>query len=139
VIDDAVRARVAACVAYAQAHPINLGEVLRRLKPGAAPVGDDPAREVNIDFGVRCVFSIEQAKKEENGSYSWIRHLSISVDASGSLVNPMAAMEIMKLFGFQHGLLSGQVHVYKEDTGNGYAMNMMEVCPPPEHNDDSDL
>jgi len=85
IIDDAARAQVARIIAYAMDHP---------YRPGGGSIpGDDPGH-VAILNTYRCVFTFTHIGGRV------LRHLTISVPASGKFPNPVAAFMIAELFGF---------------------------------------
>lgn len=105
VIDDAVRTRIKAALAEAEAHPIPF-EALRAAalpmpremtelkladrKPGLIR---PPSAHVDIPFGFRAAVSVED---EPAG---FIRHLSISADRPGRIPSEAALLMIAEEFG----------------------------------------
>ena len=86
IIDDAAKAKVAAVVAHAEAHPY------RPFTPGAKTPGDDDRFVARLG-SYRCVFTYTHS---DGGVW---RHLSISVP-SKKYPNPAAAFAIADMFGF---------------------------------------
>lgn len=87
MVDDEVREKVAALVAFA-----SLPENLYQPGPGATVPGDNPKHVTYLnDF--RCVFSVTKM----DGVW---RHLSISIMGSERLPVPIMAEEMARLFGF---------------------------------------
>jgi hypothetical protein len=95
IIDDHVLARVREVVTYALATKMDIQELRARGAPGSVipPVGDDDQRVVELPFGYRFVFSIEEQP------FGWARHLSVSVDEVGMLPNEVAVETMMEHFG----------------------------------------
>lgn len=80
---------------YAEAHPITLTE-LHRIIDGHAPcVGDRPNYSINLDFGFRLVFSVEEHPRTDGGT-TWGRHMSVSLtEPSGTRVPSYHAVQLL--------------------------------------------
>lgn len=148
IIDDTARAEIARVVAHAQAHPLTRRQLADVVELQRAPIGDDPAHVAMIQFGFRCVFSIEDQPRGR------MRHLSVSVPEAGRLPTPAAILMLADAFGFAEcaqlarmlGLsghaptdsrapviLSLGVYVYVEDAR---AINVLEVIGDGDEHDD---
>jgi hypothetical protein len=104
IIDQQVRDNVKRAVEYAEANPITADRILELARKYAngedEAVGDDPNRVVEIPFGFRCVFSIEE--QPAIGRY---QHLSVSMNKPApACPNLPTIVEIMKLFGFTQSI-----------------------------------
>jgi hypothetical protein len=88
VIDERLKAEVAAVIRYANAHHYIIGE-------SPQPPGDNPEHVLTTVFGYRCVFSFSRAA---NGPL--YRDLSISVLSPGKWPNPYAVLMLANTFGF---------------------------------------
>jgi hypothetical protein len=98
IFDNSIRARIDQVVDYARMHPITMDDMLDIINKQRSPPGDDPHFVVNIPFGYRCVFTMEQQNP------GLCKRLSISVDSPGKLPNPGVTEEIMKEFGIERPL-----------------------------------
>jgi len=120
VIDEAVRAEIAALCLHADRHRLSLedlGNITHGLRP---PIGDTPDHALTLAGVYRCVFSVE----EHPGG--WFRHLSISILAPNPerpLPSPEAVQAIAQAFGFQGNLLRGTIATWIEQ---GRAVNVVE-------------
>lgn len=138
VIDEKVRAAIAACIAYAEANPVTK-ESIAGVKAGTIPaVGDNPAHSVMVPMGFRCVFSVDQVELPKGGA-RWVRHLSVSVAvAAERLVSPEGLQVLMQEFGFKHSvkwaLSNGYIWeepLFDSGTAADTAMNVMEFREAP--------
>lgn len=124
--------RIAPVVAYAHAHPFSLKDLQEVVTKGRV-LGNDPAFRCELDFGYRCVFTVECHP------VGWCRHLSISVDRPGKLPAGPAVLAISGLFGLHRPV---DLYAYGEKTAifletlnaPGGAVNVIqfypEFCPP---------
>jgi len=97
---------------YAEAHRINIHDLMATVGGRLPPVGDDPKRICNFFHGYRVVYSIEQ----QPGPLDWCHHLSVSVDVPpNSKLGPSveSVMEIARAFGFNARPGPG-VHMFME-------------------------
>ncbi len=85
ILDEEAKAKAAAVMAYAEAHPY-------RPAPGLIPAGDNPRFVANFAYGYRAVFTYTHSERV------W-RHLSVSAP-NGKYLNPIAVFMIARLFGF---------------------------------------
>jgi hypothetical protein len=83
IFDTPTKERIDYVIDYARMHQITM---------------DDMLDIINISFGYRCVFTMEQ----QNAGLC--KRLSISVDTPGKLPNPGVTEEIMKEFGIEKPL-----------------------------------
>ncbi len=115
VLTDEARARAAQVVAYARERPFSF-DMVRKMASGEIKlrVGDDPGFRCEIPVGFICCYSEEfQPIYGEDQPCVRLRHLSISVvahstgsgQAAGRMPNPVAAVELAKMFGFPAGEL----------------------------------
>lgn len=104
---------------YAEAHPMKAKDVIEGRTP---PAGDIPGHVLNLDGGVRLVYSIESDQP-----MGPCRHLSISVDTPGSWPNPTAVLALGRELGFRPNLADGSFWL---DEANE-AVNWVQVIEPP--------
>lgn len=86
------RNEIATAIEHARKNPTSLDD-LKKIQQGGTAVGDQDGFTVEIPFGFRVVYSIEQHP------IGWCHHISISVDRIGSYPHEQAALEIIKLYG----------------------------------------
>jgi hypothetical protein len=98
IFDTPTKERIDYVIDYARMHQITMDDMLDIINKQRSPPGDDPNHVVNISFGYRCVFTMEQ----QNAGLC--KRLSISVDTPGKLPNPGVTEEIMKEFGIEKPL-----------------------------------
>lgn len=122
VLDETARARIKAVVEYAKAHPVDLRQLVRTLGNETLAVGSDAQHVCEIDFGYRCVFSIE----EQPPPVGLCRHLSISVNEKGKGPALAAVDALAREFGFK-GSETAVGRVWREDLEDGYAaLNLVQ-------------
>lgn len=94
---------------HAEAHKIDVDELLDIYNRQAPPVGDREGFDILIPVGYRIVFCIEHQKK------GWARHMSVSIEPTkpNKCAHPEVIKEIMTHLGFC-GRLDGEVMVYFE-------------------------
>lgn len=120
LIDDAIRARIAAIIEYAEANVIPIDEQLDVKNGELPPAGDNKAYRCIIPDGFRVIYTIEEHPQGK------VRHLSMSVNVEGNCPSPEAVSMIMKEFGFKTRLAVAKV--YLEDIGpNHKAVNVLEM------------
>lgn len=94
LIDEKARASIAAVVRHAQEHRYSKPFMLERAKnPDLPAPGDDAAFVCHLEFGFRCVYTIEEQPM------GWSHHLSISVNHPKNLPSIPAVEMLMKEFG----------------------------------------
>lgn len=94
VITEVERERIRAMKEYAEANRLDLQNMLARsLHPG--PFEDLAHREIEIPFGFRAVYSIEQQPEP----LDWCHHFSFSLNVPGRSWNPVAVEIFIKEFG----------------------------------------
>src|SRR5690242_15050820 len=98
VINNEVRERAKAVVAYARMHRQNIHDMMRLLKASndgmPSPLGNDRNRRFAIPVGFSVVYSIEQHGED------WFHHISMSSNDPGHVPIPAAvnfALEAMDL------------------------------------------
>ena len=120
ILDGETKDKLQNLVAYAENNPLTMDDLLDTYNKQLAPVGDMSGHVVNLPFGFRVVYSIEQQVKGD------VRHLSISVDDEGKLPNDVAVREVMKLIGFKNELEKCIIKL--EEIGpNRQAINVWEI------------
>jgi hypothetical protein len=120
VIDDIAKAKIKAVVDMAEVHRLSVKDIFDIMGGRRNPPGDDPGFVCVLDFGYRCVYTIEQ-----QAAHGWCRHLSVSV-MGGPAPNPAAVFMLMGEFGFVGGF-DDMLHVGKEEIGRGaVAINVMQ-------------
>lgn len=114
VLGEQARKDVDSVLQYANSHKHSKDFMQRRMKnPDAHIPGDMAGYTCFIDFGYKCVYTVEEQPM------GWCHHLSVSVDEKGKCPSIPAFKEIMKFFGIQTELDDG--HVYME----GQAVNII--------------
>lgn len=96
VITDAVKARIAEVVAYAQSHKLDFANMQERAKD-PKPFEDIEDRGLEIPIGFLAVYSIEQ----QPPPLDWRHHLSFSSSAPGRVMDPNAVIILIGEFGIQ--------------------------------------
>ena len=97
-MDDAAKAKIKAVTDFAEAHRIGIHELFAIAGGRRPPPGDTADRFCVIDFGYRCVYTVE-----EQPDIGWCRHLSVSVTGDGYAPAPEAVLMLMAEFGFKGG------------------------------------
>lgn len=106
-IDDRAKAEVKRVKEFALGNRISMHDIMRAMKPGAVPVGDDVNRFCEFFNGYKAVYTVEQQP------CGWCHHISVSVDAPKKFANEYAVMEILSLFGLPAP--EDCIHHYVED------------------------
>lgn len=96
---------------YAEAHRIDVDELLDIYNRQSPPVGDREGFDCDIPVGYRVVFCIEHQKK------GWARHMSVSIHPAkpGKCAHPEAIKEFMRELGFRGEMNGKDAMVYFED------------------------
>lgn len=117
-IEEAIKA----VAVHAEAHPMTS----EQMENGPAP-GDDPAYVVDIPFGFRAVFTVDE--QPDGRRY---RHLSLSVARLNRCPHPAAIEMLMPHFGMKRKL--AECHVYLEQPIDSQpeftAVNIIEAMEP---------
>jgi hypothetical protein len=80
---------------YAEANRVPLAEMYRILNGQSPCVGDRPNYSLNLDFGFRLVFSVEEHPRTDGGT-TWGRHMSVSLtEPSGTRVPSIHAVQLL--------------------------------------------
>lgn len=122
IIDENAKELISAMVVYAEANPLSMDDLLDTYNKQMNPIGDNPFHVVNLSFGYRIVYSIEEQPKGK------VRHLSMSVDEDEALPSIEAVSEIMRLIGFNGSLQEPSTIIVKleEYAKNRQAVNVLE-------------
>jgi hypothetical protein len=120
IIDDKLKTQIASLVAYAEKNPVSIDELLDTVNKQAKPVGDFSQHTLNLPFGYRIVYSIEEQPKGK------IRHLSMSVNEDEKLPNEFVVREVMKLIGFKNELENCEVFLESISLSR-QAVNVLEI------------
>jgi len=98
VMDDEARNKIKGLQATATENPYDFARVKRLCEGLEQPVGDHYA--IELDFGYRVVYSIEQQPLKDGSGFAWMDHLSISVSCdNGVWPSPEACNWILSEFG----------------------------------------
>lgn len=120
LIDDVIRDRIAAIIAYAIRNPYTTDMLLDLKNKEHEPAGNEPKYVIDIPIGFRCVYTVDVLGDDT------FRHLSVSVDRPGKLPSIPAVEMLMKEFGFVNDL-NNLYNVFIENTAiNEQAINVME-------------
>lgn len=96
IIDNVFKLGLERIVAYAEAHPLYLDDILGMIN-GERPMAGDMEEYRFIDaFGTKVVYTIEILEE-----YT-LRHFSISMRNGKQLPHPIIVEEIMHLLGFKN-------------------------------------
>lgn len=120
IINDKLKTQIASLVAYAEENPVSMDELLDTVNKQAKPVGDFSQHTLNLPFGYRIVYSIEEQPKGK------IRHLSMSVNEDEKLPNEFVVREVMKLIGFKNELENCEVFLESISLSR-QAVNVLEI------------
>lgn len=101
VIDEDAKTLIKKVKAYAENNPYTLSRIKLIAEGKMPPPGDDPNYRCNIQFGYRCVYTLDQGTNRDNGEPIWVRHLSVAVEESKKWPNEHAVDSLMKEFGFR--------------------------------------
>jgi len=102
VMDEAAQAEIKRVRDYAENHPFSVSRMKLLQEGEIDPPGDDPNYVANIQFGYRCVFTLDQAPlKVDKHATTWLRHLSISVNELDKCPHMVAVNMLMKEFGYR--------------------------------------
>jgi hypothetical protein len=124
IVDQAVRARIAAVRAHARAHPFTF-EALKAMVAGQQPPpGDRP--EYVVDLGnYRCVWSYEE---QPHAGLCW--HLSVSCkqrpECPPRFPHPAVVDLLLREFGIHHSIWAA-LATWQE----GVALNVLGRVDPP--------
>lgn len=92
IVAPGTKEEIAAVIEHARKNPYIKADI-EKIMRGATPVGDQEGFTVEIPFGFKAVYSVEEHP------IGWCHHISISVERLGSYPHERAALEIIKLFG----------------------------------------
>jgi hypothetical protein len=120
VIDSNIREKIAALVKYAEENPVSIDELLDTINKQAKPVGDFSQHTLNLPFGYRLVYSIEEQPKGR------IRHLSMSVNEDEKLPNIEVVKEVLKIIGFKNELENCMIKL-ENISPKRQAVNVLEI------------
>ena len=98
MIDDSVKEMASEVLRYAEKHVYTMDDMLDIVNGDLKPPGDEPGHVMEIPFGYRVVFSLEQQ------NVGLCRHLSVSVAKPGKLPSIPSVQEIMNLFNYERPL-----------------------------------
>jgi hypothetical protein len=125
IIDDFQRKLIKRCVEHAEKNMVTTRQLLRTLSGAIPPVGDDPKFVVEIPFGYRCVFSIEEQTPGR------MRHLSVSVPVPDHCPNGHAVEALMAEFGFRGGIKDAYcVWLENAPDATHKAVNVLQLYEP---------
>jgi hypothetical protein len=129
LIDDSVRAQLAALAAHALAHPVTAAQMQLLARGRVRPAGDDPAFVRDLPVNYRVVLSVEEHPQPAGGTV-WLRHLSVSLRGTrkGRVPPEPAVRELLLLTGFRQPL--EECAVWTEDFGEGIAVNVVGRLEP---------
>lgn len=120
IIDEDVKLKINNLVAHAEKNPFSMDDLLDLMNKQGKPAGDFDEFSLDLPFGYRIVYSIEQQPPGD------VRHLSISVSEDGKLPNDIVVREVMKLIGFDNELENCMVRL-EDISPNRQAINVLEV------------
>ena len=124
IVDDDIREQFSNLVSYAEKHPLSIDDILDTMNKEVLPVGDDPNHVINMPFGYRIVYSVE------NQPSGKVRHLSMSVDEDDKCPNMAAVQETMKMLGFKNDIENCYVKL-ENISPKRKAINVLEKYPKP--------
>jgi hypothetical protein len=120
IIDDNLRKKIASLVTHAEKNPFTMDDLLDIKNGREKPAGDYDEFTLNLSFGYRIVYSIEEQPKGR------IRHLSMSVNEDEKLPNEFVVKEVMKLIGFKNELENCMVKL-ENISPKRQAVNVLEI------------
>jgi hypothetical protein len=120
IIDDNLRKKIASLVTHAEKNPFTMDDLLDIKNGREKPAGDYDEFTLNLPFGYRIVYSIEEQPKGK------IRHLSMSVNEDEKLPNEFVVREVMKLIGFKNELENCEVFLESISLSR-QAVNVLEI------------
>lgn len=91
---------------YAENNPLTLSKRQSILDGTGEIPGDNPNFVCVVPKDYRCVFTIDQGKKENE--LFWVRHLSVSVPDPSMCPNILGVQILMKEFGFRQNLCDAE-------------------------------
>lgn len=97
VIDDE---RIKKLRMFAEAHIIPIAEMYLIQQEKMPCAGDREGHVLNLDFGFKLVYSIEEHPHKNGKNTVWLRHMSMSVATPGRIPNPVAVQLIAEQLGF---------------------------------------
>ena len=106
---------------FAESHLLDAQALVALVSKGTA-IGDQPGRKVEIPFGYRVAFTVEQ-----HPGGKWYRHISVSVETPGHIPHPVAVDQIADCVGF----IKNGPHRISYIEG-GVAVNLLQECERPE-------
>jgi len=119
IIDDLVRRCLEGLAEHAEENPLTMDDLLDTYNKQKKPIGDDDMHVVELPFGYRVVYSIEEQPVGK------VRHLSMSVNEDKKLPNMEAVKEIMKILGFRNDIQDCYVKL-EDYAPNRQAINVLE-------------
>lgn len=129
VIDEEVRSQIKACVELAEANPVDMPTLMKRIKTHQGKEhhrAQMTRQSVKIPFAYKATFSIEHGHP-----CGTCRHMSMSVQREGRMPNEIGLWMIAKEFGFW-GELKDCEAVYQEHLeGHGRAINIIQKVAKP--------
>lgn len=107
ILDDTARARIAEIKRHAERNVVTLDDIKKAIKTGNG-IGDDPAFVLNIHFGFRVVYSLE----DHPGGRC--HHLSMSVPEKGRSPSIQAVQVMLDEFGIKARVGDKQAMIWME-------------------------
>lgn len=92
VISPGAKEEITTVIEHARKNPFSTDDLKKIIAGGSAP-GDMEGFTVEIPFGFKVVYTVEQQ------NIGWCHHISISIDKPGYYPHEHAAWEIIGLFG----------------------------------------
>lgn len=121
IITETIRAQFEVLKEYAEKHPYSMDDLLDIYNKQKDVAGFDKNLRLELPFGYRIVYSIEEQPKGK------VRHLSVSVSTPGKLPNPVVVDEIMNLLGYKYKLAEKKALAKLEEFAPGHeAINILE-------------
>lgn len=131
VIDEDAKTSIKKVKAYAENNPYTVSRLKLIGEGKMQPPGDDPNYGCNINFGYKCVYTLDQGTDRDNGEPIWVRHLSVSVEETNKWPNEHAVDLLMKEFGFRQTVTDKNAKLIvwlenKDDFTKPQAVNVAE-------------
>jgi hypothetical protein len=125
LIDDNIRAQIKSLAELAEANPVDVYGLLKRLRDPAvkkAHMAQMSRQSIDIPFLYRVTYSIEL-----NHPCGKCRHMSMSVQREGRIPNEIGLWMVAKEFGFWGKSLRDCAGVWTEHLqGHGQACNLVQ-------------
>lgn len=119
LIDEAAKKKIAEVIAYAEGHKYPKAFLMQRVKGGGKVPGDLDGYTCHLEFGFRCVYTLEEQP------IGWCHHLSVSVNDEKKVPSIPAVELLMKEFGIQQGIKDEGVHMWIEEDISPKAVNIL--------------